>query len=71
MTDTNKSSDLMSVFKDIRQTWTQELSKNVGSMLASTPPSSPDGAGWKTTSASKQVNLNQERREKDVIERRK
>ena len=67
----DKSSDLIGVFKDIWQTWTQELSKNVGSMLASTPPNTPDGTWWKTVSASNQVSINQERREKDVIERRK
>jgi hypothetical protein len=38
MPEQNKSSDLIGVFKDIWQTGTQELGKNVGSMLASTPP---------------------------------
>ena len=65
----NKSHDLLGVFKDIRQTGTQELSKNVGSMLASTPSNIPDQSGWKT--ASNQVSIAQERWEKDVIEKRK
>jgi hypothetical protein len=67
----NKSWDLMSVFKDLRQTGTQELSKNVGSMLSSTPPNHADTTSDKAVSASNQVSINQERREKDVIERRK
>lgn len=38
MADTDKSNDLIGVFKDIRVTGTQELSKTAGAMLASTPP---------------------------------
>ena len=61
----------MSVFKDLWQTGTQELGKNVGSMLSSTPPNHTEAGSGSTTSASNQVSINQERREKDVIERRK
>jgi hypothetical protein len=71
MADTNKSWDLMSVFKDLWQTGTQELGKNVGSMLSSTPPNTTETGWGKTSWASNQVNIAQERREKDVIERRK
>ena len=71
MADQNKSSDLMWVFKDIWQTGTQELSKNVGSMLSSTPPNQtawwvvPKWWSWN------QITTAQEKWEKEVIERRK
>lgn len=70
MADTNKSSDLIGVFKDIWQTGTQELSKNVGSMLSSTPPN--QATWWTSPSWSwNQINVAQEKWEKEVIERRK
>lgn len=79
MTDTDKSNDLIGVFKDIRATGTQELSKTAGAMLASTPPkdtSTTSGAVWAAissvpTGSGNQISVAQEKREKDIIERRK
>lgn len=84
----NKSSDILGVFKDIRQTGTQELSKTAWAMLASTPPKSPAttsngqandsvaatlwASSWSLPSGSgNQISVAQEKREKDIIERRK
>ncbi len=71
MTDTNKSGDLLGVFKDIRATGTQELGKNVGSMLSSTPPNTSPSSWTKPTGNGNQISISQEKREKDIIERRK
>lgn len=64
----NKSQDVVSVFKDIWQTGTQELSKT---MLSS----SSSNTSWKSSPTpawqGNQISLAQEKREKEVIERRK
>lgn len=72
MTDSNKSWDILWVFKDIWQTWTQELSKNVWSMLSATPSNQAVAQSGKTPSWNgNQISVAQEKREKEVIDRRK
>ena len=83
MSDTNKSSDLLWVFKDIWKTGTQELNKNMWNLLAATPPKEQqktNTAAWSLANSlsaalpswsGNQISHNQEQREKSIIERRK
>lgn len=80
----DKSNDILGVIKDIRQTGTQELENSVSSMLSATPPKpAPEetkshsitdalSSGEKTpTVSSNQISVAREKREKEIIERRR
>jgi len=63
----DKSQDLLGVFKDVWETGTQELSKNVSSMLGSATSAQEQTPEWKGN----QISVSQEKWEKATIEARK
>ncbi len=71
MADDKNAKDIMGVFKDIWKTGTDELSKNMGSVLTSTPTKESSG-GWGLPKVSwNQISVEVEKREKEIIDRRK
>lgn len=79
MNEQNKSKDIFSLFKDIRQTGTQELSKSVrgGAIAPWSTAVSQDAAAALATptpspgkATSDQISVGQEKWERDIIEAR-
>lgn len=71
------STDLFDTISDIRQTGTQELKKNMDSVLSSTPTNVPaekkvsNTPGKAPSVSDDQISVAQEKREKEIIERRR